>query len=524
MTGESGKELQTAWGIIVRWWWLFILGAAGAAAAAYFASTSTPPTYQARVKVMVERSGIPGDLSSRDLQDSAILALNYVEMIKTRPVLREIDQRLPVRYGPGTLGGKITTRLLRNIITISARDRDPVLAERIATVAAETFIQTLQDRQLSQLRQFQDALAQNGIDPDPRLIATRAALMSSLSIIEPATVPSSPVNVHAERNAAVAGAIGLILVGLGALLIHNLDDRIRSFDELGTITGMALLGSVPRCRNRNGRGFITIANDDQGSLFGDSYQFIRTNLEFEALGGSRISTLLVTSAGPNEGKTTTAVNLAISVAREGKSVIVVDSDFRRSALHRIFDLGDHKGLSQLILGSATLEEALAFTPSEGLRVMPSGSSPYDPIILLRSPNMKATVQELKKRADLVIFDSPPLLAVTDPMVLASLVDAAILVVDSRKSGRSTVKRAADTLKQAKLPHVGAVINKTSKEEYPKYGYFYTSDYSQNAVGQGRSSGFRDIVFYPAKLMTGLWTILFYPARLLTRLWANFRKV
>ena len=501
MTGESGNELRTAWGIFVRWWWLFILGAAVAGAAAYFVSTSTPPRYQAHVKVIVERSGIPGDLSSTDLQGSAVLALNYVDMIKTRPILQEISQRLAVRYGPGTLKGKIKARPLRNIITISARDRDPVLAAMIATVAAETLIQTLQDRQLSQLRQFQFALAQSGIDPDPRLIATQAAMMSSLSVIEPATVPSSPVKVHAERNAAVAGVVGLIVVGLGTLLIHNLDDRIRSPDELGAITGMALLGSVPRWRNRNGRGFITIGNEP-ASPFGESYQFIRTNLEFEALGESGINTLLVTSPGPNEGKTTTVVNLAISVAREGKSVIIVDSDFRRSALHRIFDLGDHKGLSQVIIGSATLEEALAFTATEGLRVMPSGSLPYDPGILLRSPNMKAVVQELKKRADLVIFDTPPLLAVADPMVLASLVDGAILVVDSRKARRSTVKRAAETLKKANLRHVAAVVNRAPKEEYFKYGYNYDSNYNRNAAGQGR--GFWAIFTYPGKLLSRLW--------------------
>ncbi len=151
---------------------------------------------------------------------------------------------------------------------------------------------------------------------------------------------------------------------------------------------------------------------------------------------------------------------------------------------------------------------MAYTPLEGLRVIQSGSvTTPDPVLLLRSPNMKAAVHELKKRADLVIFDSPPLLAVADPMVLASMVDGAILVVDSRKAGRSTVKRAVESLNRANVRHVAAVVNRAPKKEYSKYGYYHDSDYTRNAADQRR----------------GFWAILFFPGKILTRLWARSRR-
>ena len=186
--------------------------------------------------------------------------------------------------------------------------------------------------------------------------------------------------------------------------------------------------------------------------------------------------LLVTSPGVGEGKTTTVVNLAISTAREGKSVVVVDLDLRHPSLHRIFDIEGHKGLTHLPTGEASLEEVLVSTAVEGLSVVPSGPIPSDPGAILRSPEVDLLIQDLKKRADLVILDSPPVLAVTDAVVLSSKADGALLVVGSFKANRLAVRHAAESLRQTDLPLVGTVINKVyPPREYSYYRHKYAAD-------------------------------------------------
>ena len=197
---------------------------------------------------------------------------------------------------------------------------------------------------------------------------------------------------------------------------------------------------------------------------------------------------MITSSSPSEGKTTTAANLAVSMAQGGRSVMLVDSDLRKLTLHRVFGIGNQKGLTNVLVGSASLEEATAKTSVEGLYVMPSGPLPPDASPVLRSSRMKEVIYELKTKVDLVILDSAPLLSVTDPMLLTPLVDGVLMVVDANRTGRDTVKRGAETLLQANPSTVGMVLNKVSSRGNGYY-YYYSQYcyYSQNGTG-GRSNG------------------------------------
>ena len=269
-------------------------------------------------------------------------------------------------------------------------------------------------------------------------------------------------------------------------LLEHFDNRIKSPDELTAITGMPILGSVMRYQADNGMGPISSPTESRYGALSESYKFLQTNLEFAAMDTSGVKTLLVTSSSPEEGKTTTAANLAISVAREGKSVILVDTDLRKPALHRIFDLRDRKGLTNLLMNNATQEEVLAQSGTENLEIIPSGPIPPEATQVLRSPKMKEVIEQLESRADLVILDSPPLLSVTDPMLLTPLVDGVLLVVDAHRTGRDTLKRGAETLHQAHPAVVGTVLNKiTPRGGSYYYYYYYRSYYSYSEEGAVR---------------------------------------
>ena len=178
---EDGSiELKTYWRIFLRWWWLFVLAVVGASAAAFYVSASEESVYRSRAQVVVDRQGTPGIPSAADFAESADLARNYVALVKRRPILELIAQKLPVSYSPGRIRDIISVSSRGNIIQISATDRDPVLAAIIANTTAETFIEAQLDRQLSQLAQFQEVLRLYGITQNAEIIAAQAGTLGIL--------------------------------------------------------------------------------------------------------------------------------------------------------------------------------------------------------------------------------------------------------------------------------------------------------------------------------------------------------
>lgn len=486
---EETTDLRTYWRIFVRWWWLPVLGVVGGAVAGFLLSSAVTPNYQATTKVVVQGGATPGTPSLNDIEASQRLSRNYSDLIKTRPILDEVIRSLGLSYTSETLTDKIAVTSPRSLIEIMVTDPDPKLAADIANATAETFINDFRDKQFLQIAQFQASLAQYGILQDPGIIAAQASTMGALRVAEPAIPPAAPSSPRVLTNIVLAAGMGLLLATVVIFALEHLNDTVKSPDELKALIGVTTLGSVLRYPRQEGISPITLGEDHHLSAVYESYKFLRTNLQFAALGTRGFRTLLVTSASPEEGKTTTAANLAISVAREGKSVILVDSDLRKPAVHRVFDLKEQKGLTNLILGHAELDEVMASTAVDGLKVIPSGPVPPDATMVLGSPKMRELVEQLRAMADVVIFDSPPILAVTDPMILAPIVDCVLMVVDIERTSRDTLRRSADALRQANPAFVGAVMNKISTRgrrggSYYYYYYYYYSGDSKNGRRRG----------------------------------------
>ncbi len=213
---------------------------------------------------------------------------------------------------------------------------------------------------------------------------------------------------------------------------------------------------------------ITISNPR--SPIAEAYRTLRTNLEFSNL-DKALRSLLVTSAGAEEGKSTTLANLAVTIAQSGKRVILVDADLRRPTLHQVFGLKNSVGLSDMVRDDSILANPpTQDTSVPNLKVLTSGQLPPNPAEILGSKRMTEILAALLERADMVLFDAPPVLVVTDAAVLSSKVDGVLLVVSAGKTKRENARKAQEQLKKINANVIGAVLNNTKADAATQYYY------------------------------------------------------
>lgn len=214
-----------------------------------------------------------------------------------------------------------------------------------------------------------------------------------------------------------------------------------------------------------------VARTKPNSVISEQYRAIRTTINF-SLPGTEMKTLLFTSASKEEGKSTTSANMAIVFAESGKKVLLIDADMRKPTLHHTFNLNNHIGLSNLLVGKGELEQSVRGSGIDGLELLTSGQIPHNPAELLDSPMLDSLMAEMKQRYDLIIFDSPPILSVTDSKILANKCDGTVLVVNTGKTEKQSALKARDSLATAKAFIVGVVMNnyKMSKDHYYSYDY------------------------------------------------------
>lgn len=471
---EETFDLREYLKIFRRRWWVLVLGVVGGGLLALAVTLSTTPLFEATAKILVQGGRTPGLPTSGDIQVNQALAQQYVDLITTRPILERVIEQLSLSDSPESLSARIKLQSQRSLIEITATDPDPSLAARIANVTATTFIDDFRDRQLKQIAEFQREMSKYGITQDPNLIAGQAAALTTLSLVEEAVPPTSPTSPSLVRNVGFGAAIGLALAFVLVFVLELLDDRVRSPDDVRALLGLPTLGIVPRSQGAPYGGFV------------EAYRYLQANLEFADLDTKGIKSVAITSCRPNEGKTLTAVNLGITMAGEGKSVILVDADLRHPSLHSTFGVDRAPGLTHVLRGAAELDAALVATSTKNLLLLCAGPVPGDPAPVLRSAKMRALIGQLEERADIVILDTAPVLAVADPLTIAALVDGLLFVVDATTTRRQELKRGVETVSQATTSLLGIVLNKVPASDSGYYGYYY--GYSEGTIGldKGRS--------------------------------------
>ncbi|WP_379970865.1 CpsD/CapB family tyrosine-protein kinase [Ectobacillus sp. sgz5001026] len=213
-----------------------------------------------------------------------------------------------------------------------------------------------------------------------------------------------------------------------------------------------------------------IAHNEPKSAISEQYRNVRTNIDFASV-DKEIRSVIITSSGPSEGKTTTTANLAVVFAQQGKKVLLMDADMRKPALHSMFDIENRLGITAVLSKQATLKECVYATKIENLDFMPCGAIPPNPAELLSSKKMEELLQEAYAIYDLVIIDTPPVLAVTDAQVLANIVDGIVMVVRSGQTEREAAIRAKGLLQSAKGKLLGVVLNAKKLKEQDYYYYY-----------------------------------------------------
>jgi non-specific protein-tyrosine kinase len=309
-----------------------------------------------------------------------------------------------------------------------------------------------------------------------------AQAMDNVVVAEPAVVPRYPVKPNTLQNTLLAAVVGCMLAVGVAFLIEYLDDTIKTSEDVRQTLELSTLGAITRIEARTGEEKVVAALQPRSPI-SEAYRALRTNIQFSTI-DKPLKTILVTSANPLEGKTTTVANLGVVMAQAGLSVIVVDSDLRRPDLHKFFSVDNKQGLTDALLQSTpNLDGYLQGTAIENLQVLTSGPLPPNPSELLGSQRMKSLIEQLKGKADVLLFDSPPVLAVTDAAVLANQVDGVLLVVDAGATRREAASRARETIAKVGASLLGVALNKLSAKGAGGYYYYYY--YSSEGEGKER---------------------------------------
>lgn len=298
---------------------------------------------------------------------------------------------------------------------------------------------------------------------------------NNIRIMDEAEIPKKPIRPNKRLNILLSLLVGL-LGGTGlAFFFEYLDNTIKTFEDVEKYIQLPFLGSVPTIEGK----YSELEKDRFVHLqaktpISEAYRAIRTGILFSGSAEKDLKAIIITSPGPQEGKTTTLCNLGIIMANSGGSVLLVDSDMRKPRLHIVFDQKNNIGLSNFLTGQTDFDEIIKKTDIENLYVVTCGFHPPNPSELLGTKRMGEFVEKAKAKFDKILFDSPPINVVTDASILAGMMDGTILVVESGKTTRNAIPRVKQLLKDAKAKVLGVLINNTHIER-EKYYYYYGKD-------------------------------------------------
>lgn len=291
--------------------------------------------------------------------------------------------------------------------------------------------------------------------------------IANVSVVDKAVPPSSPSKPNLRLNAAVGLALAILLGAAAAVLVERLDTTVKTPEEIEDLTRLPVLGVIPVVDKEPAK----VTSADPKSRGAEAFRTVRTSLVLAPRQGRAARAFLVMSSGPNEGKSVTASNLAISLAAQGHRTLLIDADFHRPAQHKNFGVENAKGLSTALVTEGPIEEFAQKTPIENLWLMTTGPTPPHPAELLGGPATKGRIEEARSKFDRVVIDSPPVCAVTDSLVIAPIVDAHLLVIQPGLTSREGLKRALSMVKGVGIALVGTVLNKVPERAEGYYAYY-----------------------------------------------------
>lgn len=518
MSGSAtfSDEIRRYFSLLMHWWWLWVLMTVLGGVGAYLISSQITPVFQASTTVLINEAPSTRTTDYASLLTSERLTQTYSQLITKQPVLDGVIQLLNLDISLTDMRRNIVVSPVREtqLIEIRVTDTDPERASQIANTLVTVFAQQNQALQAARYGDTKENLALQLSEIGARIQENNQALLalsenpankperdrletlltqdrqtyayllqtfeqvrlaeaqttSNVIQAEPASVPTRPVRPQPFQNTIIASAVGLVLAIGIALLIETIDDSIKGPEDVTRNTGIAVLGVISK-HSEDGNRPISISQPR--SPVSEAFRALRTNIQFAAV-DREIRTVLITSPSPTEGKTTISINLAAVLAQSGKRVALVDGDLRRPKLHKRLGLPNRAGLSSLFVQSHMyLDGSLQKTETPNLWVVTSGDLPPNPAELLASEKMTSILTGLQQQLDLIVVDSPPIMAVTDAAVLAPKVDGVVLVVRPGATKISALESCVEQMSRVGANILGVVINDVEfGNSRFSYNYYY----------------------------------------------------
>jgi capsular exopolysaccharide synthesis family protein len=527
---EIEINLKDYLAVIRRRRWLILTFFVIVVCAVTIATFLQTPIYRATTMVLIDEAS-PDVLSTRD--GLALGAPGYIayreyyqtqlEIIKSRSIAQDVFSALSLDKSPEYIEAKDPIQLFltklkvepsRNtcLVYVNFEDKDKEFATRIVNMIANIYaarnlvdisknenVNLIKNEYLKlqskyqeytkiykekhpkmvrlkeEIAQMEDRMKKEQDDP----LKATGLKANNVKVIDKAEVPKFPARPKKLQNILIA-IIGGLIGGIGlAFLVEYLDNTIKTDDDVERYVKLPLLGHIPIID----KSFSELQKDRlvnvvPTSPVSEAYRAIRTAILFSASKDKPARDILITSTGPQEGKSLTACNLAITMAYSGNSVLLVDADMRKPRVHIVFKQDGNFGLSNFLAGQASVDDIIKKTDIENLSVVICGHIPPNPSELLSTKRMKEFIEKAKGKFSTVIFDSPPLTVVTDAAILSSIIDGTVLVINSKKTSRPAVNRSKHILESAKANVLGVVLNSLHVDSGSAYyysHYYYAKD-------------------------------------------------
>jgi len=509
-------DLREYLNLLLHWLWLIILITLLSGAAGYFVSEQMTPYYRSTVTIMVDAAPATKMTDYSSLQMSQKLTGTYSEIMTQDNILMQVIDQLNLNMTIEELKKRISVTTLADtqLIEISVETPDPLLSANIANTIAELSIDKIEslqsarfaeskeslqaqmsetEKQIQLYEQQADAAASdaekqrltqkinnyqqiyaNLLQSFESIRLAEIQAVSTISVIEPAVPQPKPVKPKVLQNTIIAALVGCVVTVGILFLIEALNDTIKNPEEISQKYDLPILGVINRTDLKEDK-LITISHPRSPTA--EAYRALRTNINFSGV-DKPLKTILVTSPEPGEGKSTTICNLATVMAQSGKRVTVVDCDLRHPMIHNYFNLPNRQGLSDLFIQpSLRWENVRQIIDGYTFSVVTSGLLPPNPAELLGSNRMQNILSEMAANSDLVILDTPPVLAVTDACVLAPYVDGVLVVVMPGSTTHAALELALEQLNQVNAKVLGIVVNGVNYRgayysyHYQKYGTY-----------------------------------------------------
>lgn len=450
------------------------------------------------------------------------LAQSYAQIGRRQPILQATIDSLDLETHWESLKGQVNIQQIQNtqLLEISVLDNSPERAKIIADEIAYQLILQSPTSPENQERRERGQFVQNQLDDLEQRIQTTQARMEELkaelatalsarqiqelqteitgleglinnwqanyvellsfldggdspnylTVIEPAQLPTASISPDVRLNVLLAAAVAFGLALGTAFLLEYIDDTVKSSDELSESLGLVILGSISKIKGKDYKDKL-IAPKAPFSSTTEAFRRVRNNIQYMAV-DQPIKSILITSPEANVGKSTIAANLAVVMAQANLTTIIIDADLRRPVIHKFFNVSNLEGLTDLLCSPALeINGELRETEIDNLRVITSGPLPPNPSELLGSQKMAHLLQRLEEMADIIIFDSPPALAVTDATALANQVDGVILVTHAGRTRRGSAQQAIKSLLQIRAKILGGVINGVFNKQLGDHYYY-----------------------------------------------------